>query len=247
MPRSSQVFSAGLARALSKLGHCSRSTARSLVEQGDVTVNGKVARDPTTRVSIGRDRIAINGNVIKKADPVYLMMNKPRGVVTSANDEKGRKSVISLLPAGRPSLAAVGRLDMATEGLLLFTNDSQWAARITSPQTHIDKTYHVQIDLTADAALLEQLLAGVRAGGEVLKAKRVRKLREGQKNSWLEIVLDEGKNRHIRRMLDACGIEVLRLVRVSIGELQLGDLPKGGTRELTSEEVRRLSVRWHRI
>jgi 23S rRNA pseudouridine2605 synthase len=218
-----------------------------LIEQGDVTVNGKVARDPTASVSIGKDRIAINGHVIKKANPVYLMMNKPRGVVTSANDEKGRGSVISLLPAGQPSLAPVGRLDMASEGLLLFTNDSQWAARITSPRSHIDKTYHVQIDLRADATLLEQLVSGVLAGGEVLKAKCVRKLREGLKNSWLEIVLDEGKNRQIRRMLDACGIEVLRLVRVSIGELQLGDLPKGGTRELTSEEVRRFSVRWLRI
>jgi 23S rRNA pseudouridine2605 synthase len=247
MPRSPQVFSSGLARALSKLGHCSRSTARSLIERGDVTVNGKVARDPTASVSIGKDRIAINGHVIKKANPVYLMMNKPRGVVTSANDEKGRESVISLLPAGQPSLAPVGRLDMASEGLLLFTNDSQWAARITSPRSHIDKTYHVQIDLRTDATLLEQLVSGVLAGGEVLKAKCVRKLREGLKNSWLEIVLDEGKNRQIRRMLDACGIEVLRLVRVSIGELQLGDLPKGGTRELTSEEVRRFSVRWLRI
>jgi 23S rRNA pseudouridine2605 synthase len=240
MPRNLPIFSAGLARALSKLGHCSRSRARRLVEQGDVTVNGKVARDPTAPVRIGKDRIAVNGNVIKKANPVYLMMNKPRGVVTSAKDEKGRKSVLSLLPAGQLGLAPVGRLDMASEGLLLFTNDSRWAARITSPQSHIDKTYHVQIDLTADAALLEQLLSGVPEGGEVLKAKRARKLREGQKNSWLEIVLDEGKNRQIRRMLDACGIEVLRLVRVSIGALQLGDLPKGRTRELTSEELRRL-------
>jgi 23S rRNA pseudouridine2605 synthase len=200
-------------------------------------VNGKLTRDPAKPIRIGKDRIAVNGNIIKKSHSVYLMMNKPRGVVTTANDEKGRKTVISLLPEGRRNLAPVGRLDMASEGLLLFTNDSAWAARITSPESHLDKTYHVQIDSTADRVLLRQLLLGVVEEGELLKVKRVRKLRQGQKNCWLEIVLDEGKNRHIRRMLDACGIEVLRLVRVAVGGLKLGDLPKGGTRELTNEEL----------
>jgi 23S rRNA pseudouridine2605 synthase len=243
MKRSPHVFSAGLARALSKLGYCSRSAAASLIERGEVTVNAKVVRDPARSVRIGKDRIAVNKKVIEKANHIYLMMNKPKGVVTTASDEKGRKTALSLLPGAGPSLAPVGRLDMASEGLLLFTNDSRWAARITSPESHIDKTYHVQIDAAADAILLRRLFSGVLEGGELLKVKRIRKLREGQKNCWLEIVLDEGKNRHIRRMLNACGIEVLRLVRVAIGQLELGDLPKGGTRELTKEEVRRLSAR----
>jgi len=241
MKRSPHEFSAGLDRVLSKLGYCSRSAARRLVELGEVTVNDKVVRDPAVPVRIGKDRIAVNGSIIQKANHGYLMMNKPRGAVTTANDEKGRKTVISLLPSDRSNLSPVGRLDMASEGLLLFTNDSQWAARITSPESHVDKTYHVQIDSPGDRALLGQLLSGVLEGGELLQAKRVRKLREGQKNCWLEIVLNEGKNRQIRRMLNACGIEVLRLVRVAIGELKLGDLPKGRTRDLTNQELGRIT------
>jgi len=241
MKRSPHEFSAGLARVISKLGYCSRSTARSLIELGEVTVNGKVARNPVLSVRIRKDRIAVNGNIIQKANLGYLMMNKSRGLVTTANDEKGRKTVISSLPADRRNLAPVGRLDMASEGLLLFTNDSQWAARITSPESHIDKTYHVQIDSTADRVLLEQLRSGVLEAGELLRVKGVRKLREGGKNCWLEMVLDEGKNRHIRRTLDACGIKVLRLIRVAIGPLKLGDLPKGTTRELTNQEVGRIN------
>jgi 23S rRNA pseudouridine2605 synthase len=220
MKRSPQVFSAGL--ALSKLGYCSRSAAKTLIERGEVTVNAKVVRDPALSVRIGKDRIEVNEKVIERANSVYLMINKPKGVVTTASDEKGRKTVLSLLPGDRPILPPVGRLDMASEGLLLFTNDSQWAARITSPESHIDKTYHVQIDTPVDITLLRRLDSGVLEVGELLKAKRIRKLREGQKNCWLEIVLDEGKNRHIRRMLNACGIEVLRLVRVAIGQLELG-------------------------
>jgi 23S rRNA pseudouridine2605 synthase len=149
--------------------------------------------------------------------------------------------VYSLLPQDRRWLAPVGRLDKASEGLLLFTNDSEWAARITEPATHLDKTYHVQIAAVADEGLLSSLVAGLTDGGELLKAKRARLLRVGTKNCWLELVLDEGKNRQIRRMFSALGIEVLRLVRVAIGPLQLGDLPKGATRELTHDEVRNLS------
>jgi 23S rRNA pseudouridine2605 synthase len=163
--------------------------------------------------------------------------------VTTANDEKGRETVYSLLPRGFRWLAPVGRLDKASEGLLLFTNDSAWAAGITDPANHLDKTYHVQIAALVDEGLLRALAEGVLQGGEMLKAKRARLLRTGAKNCWLEIVLDEGKNRQIRRMFSALAIEVLRLVRVAIGPLQLGDLPKGATRELTLDEVRDLSRR----
>ena len=169
------------------------------------------------------------------------MLNKPRGIVTTAMDEKGRQTVYSLLPSTCRWLSPVGRLDKASEGLLLVTNDSDWAARITDPETHLDKTYHVQIAATADEGLIVSLLNGVMEGGDVLKAKRATQLRKGSKHCCLEIVLDEGKNRQIRRMFAASGIEVLRLVRVAIGPLQLGNLPKGATRELTHEEVRNLS------
>jgi len=132
-------------------------------------------------------------------------------------------------------------LDKASEGLLLLTNDSEWAARITAPETHLDKTYHVQIGGIADETLLQKMCSGIRASdGEVLRVKNVRILRGGEQNSWLEIALDEGKNRHIRRMLEALKIEVLRLVRVAIGPLALGDLPKGATRALKLEEKQAL-------
>jgi len=234
----------GIARALSKLGHCSRSQAFGLIREGRVRLNGRLVRDPEKRVLPGKDRIEVDGNKIGQAGMLYLMLNKPRGVVTTARDEKGRKTVYSLLPdyAEKDWLAPVGRLDMASEGLLLLTNDSAWGARISSPDAHVEKTYHVQIGAIAGKELIDRLQKGVRtAEGDFLAAKRARILRLGKKNSWLEIVLEEGKNRHIRRMLSELDIEVLRLLRVAIGTVELGDLPKGKARPLTNEEKKALA------
>jgi 23S rRNA pseudouridine2605 synthase len=231
----------GLARALSKLGYCSRSRAAELIGAGRVKLNGTLRRDPETPVHQGKDRIEIDGQPLASSSKIYLALNKPRGVVTTAADEKGRETVYAHLPADMPWLAPVGRLDKASEGLLLLTNDSEWAARITTPETHLDKTYHVQISAIADEALLQELRNGVRTSdGEFLRVKNVRVLRQGERHSWLEIVLDEGKNRHIRRMLEESKTEVLRLVRVAIGPLALGDLPKGATRALKQEEKQAL-------
>jgi len=249
----------GLARVLSKLGYCSRSQAAELVRAGRVSVNGKINRDPERPVLEKQDQVAVDSEVIQERGKIYLMMNKPRGVVTTAADEKGRPTVYTVLNKGllnqgqiakkaEPGsdlawVAPVGRLDQASEGLLLMTNDSEWGARITAPETHLEKTYHVQIGTVADEKLVQVLMSGVTTkAGEVLSAKRVRDLRAGQKNCWLEIVLDEGKNRQIRRMMEALGVEVLRLVRVAIGPLQLGDLAKGAHRALTADEKRRLDV-----
>jgi len=137
-----------------------------------------------------------------------------------------------------PWLGPVGRLDKASEGLLLLSNDSVWAARLTEPKHHVDKTYHVQIDAVPDTALLEALVHGVVEQGERLAARRATLLRRGEKNAWLEIVLDEGRNRHIRRLLAAHDIHVLRLIRVAIGPLALGELAKGQWRHLSEAEVR---------
>jgi 23S rRNA pseudouridine2605 synthase len=135
----------------------------------------------------------------------------------------------------------VGRLDKASEGLLLLTNDSEWGARIAAPETHLDKTYHVQVAVIADEEFVQALIRGVKTkDGELLRAKQARRLRGGQKNCWLEIVLDEGKNRQIRRLMESMGVEVLRLLRVAIGPLQLGDLAKGEHRVLNAEERRML-------
>jgi 23S rRNA pseudouridine2605 synthase len=227
----------GLARALSKLGFCSRAQAAQLIRKGKVRVNGAIRRDPETPVHPGKDRIEIDGQRIAASQKIYFALNKPRGIVTTASDEKGRDTVYSLLSADLPWVAPVGRLDKASEGLLLLTNDTQWAARVTAPETHLDKTYHLQVGSIADRALLEALKNGIRTGeAETLRVKAASLLRQGERNSWLEIILDEGRNRHIRRMLETLGIEVLRLIRVAIGPLELGDLPKAAVRRLTADE-----------
>lgn len=231
----------GLARALSKLGYSSRAQAVNLVRTGRVRLNGRVQRDPESPVLLGRARIEVNSQPVTRTAVVYMMLNKPRAVVTTRSDEKGRSTVYDFLPPNLPWLAPVGRLDKATEGLLLLTNDSEWAARITAPKSHLPKTYHVQIAGNADAELLRALEAGIREGDDFLRARSARVLRRGQRNSWLEIVLEEGKNRHIRRLLAALDREVLRLIRVAIGPLAMGDLGKGHCRRLTASEVHSLA------
>lgn len=233
MSESRQV---GLARALSKLGFCSRSQAARLIRAGRVRLNGATRRDPETPVHLLSDRIEVNGNALTAESRVYLALNKPRGAITTASDEKGRQTVYSLLDEKLPWIGPVGRLDKASEGLLLLTNDSEWAARISDPRSHLDKTYHVQVGALAGEILAEKLVRGVLSGGELLRAKQARVLRAGEKNTWLEIVLDEGKNRQIRRMFETLGIEVLRLIRVTIGPLALGTLAKGKSRALTAAE-----------
>jgi 23S rRNA pseudouridine2605 synthase len=205
-----------------------------------VHLNDGVRRDPETPVRPEQDRIVVDGRAINQQQKIYLMMNKPRGLVTTAADEKGRQTVYEVFAKAGESLpwfAPVGRLDKASEGLLLLTNDSEWGARIAAPETHLQKTYHVQIGTVADDKLMQAIVSGVTSeDGAVLRATKARLLRSGEKNCWLEIILDEGKNRQIRRMLAVLEVEALRLVRVAIGPLQLGQLAKGGYRALTIEE-----------
>jgi 23S rRNA pseudouridine2605 synthase len=213
------------------MGYCSRSQAAILIRAGRVTLNGRIVRDPESPAHMPQDRIEVDSLPLDKKASIYLAMNKPRGVVTTASDEKGRATVYDLLEPGLPWVGPVGRLDKASEGLLLLTNDSEWADGITAPSGHLDKKYHVQVDCVADGDLLARITSG-----ENLRAKDARLLRRGGKNSWLEVTLDEGKNRQIRRLLEALEVKVLRLVRVSIGPLELGDLKKGSVRQLTPEE-----------
>lgn len=230
----------GLARVLSKRGICSRTQAALWVREGRVRLNGRIVRDPEFPTLLATAVIELVGESLPVAgsQPRYLMLNKPRGLVTTTRDEQGRDTVYRCFDgAGLGWIAPVGRLDKASEGLLLFTNDPQWAARITDPATGPDKSYHVQVDCIPDAAQLEMMQVGVQDGGDVLRVKSATLLRAGEKNAWLEIVLDEGRNRQIRRLLAVLDIGVLRLVRVAIGPLALGTLPKGLWRELTPEEV----------
>lgn len=232
-----------LPRALSKLGFCSRTQAEALIAEGRVRVAGRLVRDPTIRVDPARAEIAVDGQSVTAERKVYLVLNKPRGLVTTRDDPQERATVYECLTGlDLPFIAPVGRLDKASEGLLLMTNDTRWAQRLLDPASNIDKTYHVQIDRMLDQAMLERLGEGMVLDSERLVAKEARILRTGQRNAWLEIVLNEGKNRQIRRLIGAVGADVLRLVRVKVGGLELGDLAKGAARNLTPSEKAILDV-----
>src|SRR6202140_2626153 len=201
------------------MGYCSRSQAAVLIRAGRVTVNERIVRDPERSAGMPQDRIAVDGLPLDKQPAIYLIMNKPRGVVTTASDEKGRETVYDLLEPGLPWVGPVGRLDKASEGLLLLTNDSEWAAKITDPTSHLDKKYHVQVDCVADDDLLARITRGCAVEGDLvasgffegepaehLRAKGARLLRHGDKNSWLGITLDEGKKRQIGGLLEGEGV-----------------------------------------
>jgi len=227
----------GLAQAIHRAGYASRSQATKLVNSGKVSHNGRVVRDPEWLVLEG-DEILFDGKPLVAQRPVYLMCHKPRGLVTTADDPKGRPTVYQCLEGlDVPHVGPVGRLDMDSEGLLLFTNDSRWASALLDPARKVSKTYHVRIDGALDAAMVARMISGVVDDGETLQAISVKTLRLEGNASWIEVVLQEGKNREIRRMLKRLDFEVLRLVRLSIGDVVLGDLAKGAVRELAAEEV----------
>ena len=233
----------GLARTLSKLGICSRSQAETLIQAGAVQVDGHTISDPEARIDPARAQITINGQPARTPARVYIALNKPRGLVTTRADERGRATVYTCFAdSGLPYLSPVGRLDQASEGLLLFSNDSEWNAAVIDPATHVDKIYHVQIGLLPTAEFLARLCQGIVTDGELLQVKAARELRRGGRNAWLEITLDEGRNRHLRRMLKAAGADVLRLIRIGIGPLRLGTLAKGAWRNLSTDEVRQFNL-----
>jgi len=209
------------------------------IRDGRVAVDGRVVLDPEFPTIAGRHRIAVDGRDLDAAvERLCIALNKPRGLVTTAKDERDRDTVYRCFDdAGLPWLAPVGRLDKASEGLLLFSNDPAWAARITDPATGPDKRYHVQVDRRPDDDVLEALEDGIVVDGERLHAKSATLLRAGDRTAWIDFVLDEGRNRQIRRLLAAFDFEVLRLVRVSIGPIELGELAKGAWRVLSAEEV----------
>ena len=252
----------GVARVISKRGFCSRSQAENLVREGRVSLRGKIVRDPDTPAR-ENDEICVDGKHVKASEFVYFMMNKPRGYVTTASDEKGRATVMDLFreqyakmfpDKAVPHISPVGRLDAASEGLLLFTNDTQWADALLNPQKkkgdsgteagmtkwiQHTKIYRVQVAGKPSAAELEQMEAGFnvppRVFGEpeeFMHAVSAKLYSAGEKNCWLEITLDEGKNREIRRMLAKLGYEVLRLVRIKFCNFELGDLKQGEIKQI---------------
>jgi len=234
----------GIARVISKRGYCSRSEAEKAVRDGRVTLNGHFVMNPETRILMDAD-ITLDGELINEEKKIYLALYKPRGIITTASDEKGRKTVMDLVaPLGLPHIAPVGRLDAASEGLLLLTNDTAFADRVLSPEHHWEKEYHVQVEgipTKEDLQVMEDgMLVPPRVFGDKSEQMRVESatfLKESEKTSWLKIVLMEGKNREIRRMLAELGFEVLRLIRVRVGKVELGNLKSGETQQLTLDDI----------
>ncbi len=229
-----------LERVLSKAGLGSRTEARQWVAEGRVNVNGRTAGNPDQWVDLERDRITFDGKPLRSAMPTYLLLYKPKGYLTTYRDPQGRKTIYDLLPDRDRYLFPVGRLDLDTSGLLLLTNDTAFAERLTNPEFKVPKTYLVK----ASAHLSDEDLARLRNGIELkdgpTRPAIVERVRESGGKTVFEITITEGRNRQVRRMVEALDAKVLKLVRTAIGPLRIGDLPIGGTRELTAEEVRRL-------
>ncbi len=230
-----------LHRALSKLGLGSRGQAWEWIRAGRVRVDGIRVTEPLTWVELGRQRITCDDATLEKPATLTLALHKPKGVVTTRSDERGRRTIYDLLPAADHRwVHPAGRLDADSEGLLILTSDSALSARLTDPDHHVPKTYHVTISGEPSAGTLCRLREGVELPDGRTRPAHVRVLRGGDKQTCLEIVLTEGKNRQIRRMLAACGHRVRRLVRVAIGQYELGSLAAGAVREVNTEEAKLL-------
>jgi 23S rRNA pseudouridine2605 synthase len=227
-------------KILSRAGIASRRAAEQVMADGRVTVNGETVRELGTKADVTTDDIRVDGVRIRPpADPVYLLLYKPRGVVTTRHDPEGRATVMGLVPpvAG---LFPVGRLDVGTEGLLILTNDGDFAQKVSHPRYEVPRVYQAKVRDVPSHETLERLTAGVRVEGERLAADHVRVL-EADNNSWLELTLHEGKNHEVRRLMDAVGHPVSKLKRVAIGPVTIRGLNPGQFRHLTPQEVRALS------
>lgn len=235
-----------LQKYLARAGVASRRRAEDLMRAGRVRVNGQPATEPGTKIVPGVDEVRIDGRLVSlPASKVYVALHKPAGVVTTASDPQGRQMVIDLLPAGLRAqrLFPVGRLDLDSEGLLLLTNDGDFALRLTHPRYEQEKEYHALVHGRPTPAALEPLRRGLLLPGETRPTApaQARFLRAGEREAtWLAVTLHEGRKRQVRRMLAAVGYPVVRLMRVRVGPLKLGDLQPGQWRYLTAEEVARL-------
>ena len=232
-----------LERVFSKAGMGSRTEARSWIGAGKVRVNGQVIRNPDHWVDLDRDRITFEGKPLAKAAKLYLLLYKPKGYLTTYRDPEGRPTVYDLIADAGSWLAPVGRLDLDTSGLLLLTNDTGFAEQVMNPDYKIPKTYLVKTASRLGDEQLEQLRRGVVLKDGPTRPATVEVQRQTPKYTFLEMTITEGRNRQVRRMIEAVGSKVLKLVRTAIGPIRIGDLPIGKWRELTVEELRALQPR----
>jgi len=223
-----------LERVLSKAGLGSRTEARSWIGGGRVSVNGRVVRDPDAWVDLERDKVAFDGKPLRREERTYLLLHKPAGYITTYRDPQQRPTIYDLLTDRERYLFPVGRLDLDTSGLLILTNDTQLAERLTNPEYHVPKTYLVTASRPLADAELDRLRNGIELRDGPTRPARVTR----ESESVFQITITEGRNRQVRRMVEALDAEVITLVRIAIGSIRIGDLPSGKTRALTADEVK---------
>jgi len=233
-------MSVRLQKFLSEAGVASRRASEQIIEAGRVTVNGQVARQLGTKIQPATDKIAVDGQIVKSKRKLYLALNKPPGYLCTRSDPEGRKTLAELLPKEWTGLFSVGRLDRQSEGLIFLTNDGDFALKLTHPRYGTRKTYYVSIAGRVEPVMLQKLRDGIMDGPDLLRADLIRLVSANNTRSVAEVVLSEGKNREIRRLFEAAGLEVLRLKRVQIGRIKLGELPAGKWRTLTETEIKSL-------
>jgi 23S rRNA pseudouridine2605 synthase len=231
-----------LERVLSKAGAGSRTEARKWIAKGRVKVNGRVVTDPDEWVDLERDKISMDDKPLAKQEPAYVLLYKPTGYLTTYRDPAGRPTIFDLLPDRDRYLFSVGRLDLDTSGLLILTNDTDFAERLNNPDYKVPKTYLVKASKVLDDEALDRLRNGIELEEGPTRPAKVERLREaGGNKTVFEITITEGRNRQVRRMVEALDAIVLKLVRVAIGPIRIGDLPIGKTRDLTKDEVNTLT------
>ena len=235
-----------LERVLSKAGVGSRTEAREWIAAGRVKVNGRVVRDPDCWIDMDRDQVRFDNQPLETRERIYVLLYKPTGYITTYKDPKGRPTVYDLITDVDTFVSPVGRLDLETSGLLLLTNDHQLAERITNPESHVPKTYLVKASMVLTDAQLQQLRDGIELADGLTRPAIVTRLRDSATYTHVEITLTEGRNRQVRRMIEALGAKVLKLVRVKIGSIGIGTLPIGRWRPLTSAEVASLAGTYDR-
>jgi 23S rRNA pseudouridine2605 synthase len=229
-----------LERVLSKAGLGSRTEARKWIAAGRVQVNGRKVTDPDHWMDLQRDRVSFDGRPLREVRRVYLLLYKPKGYLTTYRDPQGRPTIYDLLPDRDRYLFPVGRLDLDTSGLLILTNDSAFAERLTNPDYKVPKTYLVKASTNLTDAQLDELRRGVALRDGPTRPARVERIRESGGKTVFEITIAEGRNRQVRRMVEALDAKVLKLVRVAIGGIRIGELQIGKARELRADEVKGL-------